>query len=164
MKTLMKSELFEVGIFMLCLTNLACTYIYPACSFQIVNDTNLPILSTLTVFFHEGLSSFENGIMIAKYWRKLYSTSGLEIDVENILVNCLELSNLFSGNIAWSKGTKSQIITKFQPKYVYTLLCKLSLTSLKKLKKMVLKFNFPVLLKKKFLGLMTNIIIILKSS
>ena len=77
---------------------------------------HLPFVSAMAVFYHEGLSSFENGIMISKYWRKLYNSSDFDIDVENILQNCLELSNLFSGNIAWSKGSKSQVITTIQPK------------------------------------------------
>ena len=78
----------------------------------------VPAISALLVFYHEGISSFEKGIMISKFWRKQLSSSGVGFDAVGLLSKCFELSELFSDNVTWSKGSKAQIITQIQPKYV----------------------------------------------
>merc|ERR1711963_232060 len=83
----------------------------------VVNVSNLPLISAMAVFYHEGMSSFENGVMISKYWRKIYTSYGLDIDVGNILSTCAELSDMFSGNIVWTNRSTSQIITRIQPNF-----------------------------------------------
>jgi len=83
----------------------------------------VPVISYLILFYHEGrvygkyhleeklfviyciilgLSSYTNGIQISKYWRKMISNAKLNIDVQEVIQTCFELSKCFSENVFWS--------------------------------------------------------------
>ena len=65
-----------------------------------------------------GLSSYTNGIQISKYWRKMISNAKLNIDVQEVIQTCFELSKCFSENVFWS-NPKPNIDRMISPRYFF---------------------------------------------
>ena len=85
--------------------------------FQVIQPIQLSMISFLILFHHEGLSSFENGIMISKYYRKMMASVNYDFDVNQMVETCLQLSKCFSENVFWS-NPKSGIPNKaITPRY-----------------------------------------------
>ena len=75
-----------------------------------IRSSQLPQLATLIIFHHQGLSSFQNGIMISKYWRKFLFEFDLNLDIPEILEKCTEMAKYFMEHICWLKNLNSQTI------------------------------------------------------
>ena len=84
--------------------------IYDPC-FQKVRQDDFPLLAILILFNHDGISFYDNGILISKQSRKIRNMFTMNFDEEKVISTCAKMSKCFSSNVKWSNS--QNVLMKF---------------------------------------------------